>query len=63
MNLKQKVLKLKALYGYEYLFNFHHIHKSNANTINDDTNGVTRVDESISSRRSLEHDTKTSYEI
>ncbi len=53
-----KGFELKALYAYDiYLASLSYT-KSDANTIHDDTNGVTGVDESISIRRVGAYDTK-----
>jgi hemoglobin/transferrin/lactoferrin receptor protein len=53
-----KGFELKALYGYDIYLTSLSYTQSNANTINDDTNGVTGVDESISIRRVGAYDTK-----
>ena len=46
------------MYGYDIYLTSLSYTQSNANTINDDTNGVTGVDESISIRRVGAYDTK-----
>lgn len=53
-----KGFELKALYAYDIYLTSLSYTKSDANTINDDTNGVTGVDESISIRRVGAYDTK-----
>ncbi len=53
-----KGFELKALYAYDIYLTSLSYTKSDANTINDDTNGVTGVDESVSIRRVGAYDTK-----
>lgn len=53
-----KGFELKGQYAYDIYFTSLSYTQSDANTINDDTNGVTGVDESISIRRVGAYDTK-----